>query len=373
MRRIFLALLAATLAFAPAARGDDDDPEFGKRKLSEWIKMLHDKESAFKMRRGALLVMEIYGPKIRGVVPAVAKALRTDESVEIRTLAAQSLGQMGEDAEDAASALAESVKSDKADQVRATAAAALGKLGTKGKSSASALATAVKDKAAPVRQAAVESLGLIGADPNDVLEAVLTSLKDPDAKVRFQGVVTLFKLGPKSAALAVPDQLNNMVAKDDSAAVRAKTAEVLNNLGKDAAGAATGLIAALGDNDENVRRWAVLALGKIGEPARPALPKLAAILNGDSKAEPAVGPDPDEFVRGHAVQTIASLGKESVPALARCVENEPLVEVRLLAIRELGKMGDDAAPAVPALKKAAGDGRAVIREAAQNALKKISG
>jgi HEAT repeat protein len=81
-------------------------------------------------------------------------------------------------------------------------------------------------------------------------------------------------------------------------------------------------------------------------------------------------------VRSLAIQCVGSFGKEAepaVPSLVRCLADEA-VEVRLVAVEALGRLGSVARGALSALKETEkNDSRAEVRDAAAEALKKIEG
>src|SRR5262245_241719 len=107
MARLWLPLLvvAALLAASPRlVRGDDDDPVRFNRKTSEWLEMLRtlrtakpadDKEAELNVerRRKILEILQIGGPKVPNVLPAVLKTLKDDPSDRVRSSAATWLGQ----------------------------------------------------------------------------------------------------------------------------------------------------------------------------------------------------------------------------------------------------------------------------------------
>jgi HEAT repeat protein len=84
--------------------------------------------------------------------------------------------------------------------------------------------------------------------------------------------------------------------------------------------------------------------------------------------------DHDRFVRAAAVGAIGAFGKESPLAQAALINslNDDVVEVRLAAIEELGRMGPPAKAALPTLREARkNDNRLVVRQAAEEAIKRI--
>jgi len=117
-----------------------------------------------------------------------------------------------------------------------------------------------------------------------------------------------------------------------------------------------GLRRALKDKDWWVRRAAVEALGKTGEPQ--ALLALIQALR-----------DKDEDVRQAAAWALGKLGdRQAVPALLEVLKNWDW-QVRRAAAWALGEIGDP--QAVPALIEALRDKDWLVREAAEEALGKI--
>ena len=96
---------------------------------------------------------------------------------------------------------------------------------------------------------------------------------------------------------------------------------------------------ALKDKDPAVRKSAVVALSKVGEPARPALANLVAALEDRKLHEPLLT----------AIKNIGS--DKAVPPLIQALKDkEP--SVRLGAAQALGQFGDDAADAAAPLDRA---------------------
>ncbi len=133
------------------------------------------------------------------------------------------------------------------------------------------------------------------------------------------------------------------------------------------------LIEDLKDEDEEVRRDAAAALGDIGPAAaknKDAVPALIVALKKDE----------DEEVRRNAATALGKIGpvaaknKDAVPALIIALKKDVDEEVRRNAAIALGKFGPAAAKnkdAVPALTEALKDEDEDVREAAEEALKKI--
>src|SRR5207248_11331459 len=121
----------------------------------------------------------------------------------------------------------------------------------------------------------------------------------------------------------------------------------------------------------DLRRACLDALDTFGPEARPALPELKSALQ-----------DKDKFIRTKAMGVIGHLGKEIGSESKDIVKqllkttNDPIFEVRLTAIETLGNLGaealgDDLASVLERLDDLAKDGQRPVREAAENAKKKL--
>src|SRR5436305_1303381 len=137
--------LAAALWTAPARAADEDDPEYGGRKCSEYVERLlklmttdkpadeEARQKAIDRREKFLDVLELFGPKPSRVVPAVVKVMREDPEPAVRAYAARWPGQTAAKFKeldvkpgDALDALARTLKEDRAKEVREAAAASIG-------------------------------------------------------------------------------------------------------------------------------------------------------------------------------------------------------------------------------------------------------
>ncbi|GIW78513.1 MAG: hypothetical protein KatS3mg105_0320 [Gemmatales bacterium] len=89
---------------------EKDSDEFAGKKISEWIKLLESQEATVKQRQAALIVMDVVGPKAKGVSEAVIRVLKRDKEPALRRIAAQTLGEWGGEISGIADALAETVQ-----------------------------------------------------------------------------------------------------------------------------------------------------------------------------------------------------------------------------------------------------------------------
>ncbi len=396
-----LLLLTLVLLVAPRpARADQDDPKLQGRPLSEWVEMLRGDRSADR-RRAALLAVERIGPaKSPRVVPAVIAALRDDADERLREAAAAALGRIGERlaARTAAEpvpftagrdALAAALRTDKSARVRAASATGLGRLQKNDAAGAvPELTAAVGSKDAPpaVRAAAADTLRRLGERASEAAPALRQALTDAvpalrqaledrsaDAATRTQAALALGNVGEESAADVLRSLQNVLGDAQAPAGVRKAVAETLGRIGPDAAASSArlGELLAAKGTDVELRRAAAGALDRFGAGARPALPALRQALQ-----------DEDRFVRGLALHAIgqqgAALGSEAHPTVAAVLVclGDRVVEVRIAAAEAVAGLGAEGLGAdLPAarerLREATRDGQKAVRDAAEEAIKKL--
>jgi outer membrane protein assembly factor BamB/HEAT repeat protein len=286
---------------------------------------------------GALILVALFEPTgvIRGYArgepffegrPASTWGKRlVDENPKSKEEARRSLRNGGKEATPILAAIVESRSSDWGTiPVRVTAIDLLGDLGPAAAGSISALIDALADRDRTVRTHAAEALGSVGPESPQAVAALLTQLNTPDAL-------------PATKSLA----------KCGSAALPATRA----------------LVALLKNADPELRWNAINTLGRIH--AIDALDPLIAALQ-----------DPADLVREHAAEALGDFG----PAAATAVEpliatlKDPYFKARRDAARSLGQIGPAAKSAIPALQSLAKDDpEAIVRKAAETAVKKLGG
>jgi len=320
------------------------------------------------------------GPEAEAAGPALIKALRHDEDVAVRTSATKALGKIGPEAKAAVPALIKALEHDKDADVRCSAASALGEIGAEAKAAVPALIKALEhDKDADVRRSAGSALGGIGPEAKAAVPALIKALEqDEHTRVRRSAAEALARTGPEAKA-AVPT-LIKALEQDEDRFVRGSVASALGEIGPEAKAAVPALIKALEhDQDASVRGSVASALGEIGPEAKAAAPALIKALEQDehtrvrgsaASALGGIGPeakaavptlikaleqDEDWFVRGSAASALGGIGPEAnaaVPALIKALEQDEHRFVRGSAASALGGIGPEANAAVPALIKA---------------------
>ena len=164
------------------------------------------------------------------------------------------------------------------------------------------------------------ALLLAGAGCAPSIESYLRDLDSEDHEDRMDAAVAL---GERRATKAVK-ALENHLAKDDWALVRAVCARALTRIGrKESAGA---FVRALDDKNETVRWEAVLGLGKLG--VREEAGRIASLLGTEKAPE----------VRRECAKILGLFGAvDRIPDLIDALE-DPDATVRLQAERSLQRL-----------------------------------
>jgi HEAT repeat protein len=320
-------------------------------------------------------------------VPHLVAALKSKDAAA-RRKAANALGLAGADARAAVPALVEALK-DHDPQVRGTAARALSAIGPAAVPALLKVAESSPDR--PARSLAYLALGEVRPIETEASRALVAALKDPDKEVRAAAAFALVGLG----AEAVPPLRQALKARDPSAAL------ALGRIAPPAVNAAVpDLIAAMSDDDKELRVAAHHAVVKVGAPAVPAL--AAGLARADLRdwysisvalgkigpaARPAAVPaltagltHEDRGVRILAANALAKIDPDNPAIKPVLVEVVPaLVEVlqqrdgalRAWAALSLGRIGPNARAGGPALAAALTDSDAAVRAAAADALGRI--
>jgi HEAT repeat protein len=360
-----LAVMGLVTPAGAVQEGKGKELKVLNKTAGEWLKILKT-DPEVRFRRAALIALEVFGPGIPGVTAGLFDALEKDAEEQVRRETAQALGRMGPDAKGAVDALALALKSDKSDLVREAAARALGgKMASQSHTQVLVIGAALKDRHAGTRAAAAETLRDLGEKAKAALPQLLEVAKDvkADRFPRLYAIQILSRVDPEGTA-SLPLLIGVLADQAADVKIREAAAEALGRVGKDSEAAVKELGKAVADKQPEMRRAALVALHKIGEPARSTWPMVKNALK-----------DANNGVRYHAIRLAGTWAKEEgevVPALVETGLKDENVENRLAAIQELAELGPIASRSVEALTgMAANDARSSVREAAQEALKKI--
>ena len=109
-------------------------------------------------------------------------------------------------------------------------------------------------------------------EPKKIIQSLIEACKDNDWPIRKMAVMTLGKLNVESELPMIIDILTNDIAPE----VRVGAAEALGDM--KAVQAVNDLIKALDDSYNMVKQVAIMSLGKIGNKAKVAVPKILDFL-----------------------------------------------------------------------------------------------
>jgi HEAT repeat protein len=273
-------------------------------------------------------------PQTKDDVPKLIKELKDKDEI-VRLKAAKALGKLGADAKDAIPALTEALK-DSDEDVRSVAKQALAKIKEVVQASEKSdtlvllaqhlkdtksvdtdvrskailgLAKLLKTDDETVRSTAAKALGEAGLAAQPVLKELNDSAKDPVEGVRREARKAISAIETAIAEEQKAKTLEKLAPllkdlKDKNPAVRQKAIESIAEMGADASAASEQLINALNDKAPAVQQSALDALEKVN----PALHK---------------------------------------PVLTLLVDMN--FQTKMDAVKELGKLGSDAKPAIPLL------------------------
>jgi HEAT repeat protein/beta-lactamase regulating signal transducer with metallopeptidase domain len=208
-------------------------------------------------------------------VPALANVLTSDSEASVRVKAAHALGEI--EHASAVDALAQALDDQDA-EVKRTAVWALGAI--EDPRAVDPLIRVLGDSDVEIRLRAIHALGDI--EDRRAVDPLVEALRDSDARVRETAVWALAQIEDPRAAPGLAAALGSA-----EASVRQRAAWALGELGLSSA--PNELILALRDEDLEVRRHAVHALGEIEDPAAvPGLADLFRASDADVETRRAV-------------------------------------------------------------------------------------
>ncbi len=188
-------------------------------------------------------------------------------------------------------------------------------------------------------------------DANKEQRRLITSLKSIDERFREAAELSLLPVGPKTKS-AVTVFVEALANADPS--VRAGAAAALYWIASCAEEAAVALGDSLNDENQQVRRLAVLALGRIGKAAEPHL--VAALKHKDALIRTRAAFD---------LSRVPSLQSETLDALIRALGDRE-IQVRMAVVRSLIRLPRDlrTKPVLDALASTLADPSQPVRKSA---------
>lgn len=335
---------------------------------------------------GLLLSPPLLSLSLAGESPAVlAGKLAPEQPLASRVDAAEALGKGGQAASEAVPALLKALKEDREPAVRHHAAWALGKIKVPADKIVPGLVDALKDDDWAVRHNSAMSLEWIGLEAAPALKAAASD----SSPVKSAGaLLTLINVQPSQGAEMMPRILE--LLKSDNPGVKRTVACAAGKIGEPARDAVPLLVEMLKDKDANVRRQALESVRSIRLFSDLVLNGLRDVLKSDGdrvnritaalalgemgkdrtescEALLAAFKDKDARVRETSVLALAKIGAPAVPSLAGLLKSET-TNVRALAAMALGNMRGQAKAAVSALTPLLGDKELVVRISAADAI-----
>lgn len=210
------------------------------------------------------------------------------------------------------------------------------------------------------RLEAIKALGILAKKNKDLIPVLLASLKDDSDEVGQWGAYALSGFGEE-----VTPSLVKILKDKTSVTAQIHAAYALGLTQPRPKTAVPALAEALKENDWNLRKAAVKALGEIGPDAKPALPTMADVfrqflekMNKDAAARrdksPSVilrrksGPPDDESAAIAMLRSMVKIDpKASVPSLILPLEQNESEYVVNSAVKTLGDIGPGAKAAFP--------------------------
>jgi HEAT repeat protein len=327
--------------------------KIGKNAAAPLCQLMKDRDA--DVRYYSVWALGLIGPDARDRTADVVGLLaNSSEKEDVRRKAAETLGRIAGQADQAVPALVKALADPNAD-VSQAAGTALTQLGAE---AVPALLRAVTESDARVQLAAIRALGEVGAGNPQVVAALKDVLLAGDATLAPAAAEALGKQGAaavpalaeglgssqanvRSAAVhglaavgaaAVPALLDGLKSKHTD--VRSAAAGTFSTLGVIDRQILLGLIDALGDADQQVRSQAVAALYTLSMSGT-AGPDFAAVMPALGRA---LTDNPDPQVRGTIANSLFNLRKwarGAIPALEQVAKNDKVAYVQQQALQAL--------------------------------------
>lgn len=303
------------------------------------------------VRSGAARAIGWMRPRESTTIGSLTRLL-DDPDEKVRNIAGEALAEIGPASVPDLRAALESESS----RMVIGAVRALGSIQSDAAPAAPRVALLFRESTEPtLRAEALNAVVRMTSDPAIVLPLLLEGLKADDDAIIQSAASGLLRLRSHSAAI-VPSLIEMLDSSSPDVATRA--ADVLGRFGPRSNAAVPDLIRLAGANqDEEAAATARQALVRIGPASVAPLLDWAAELGVD-------GVDGQDW----PVLALSQIGTPAVPDLARALEISDSAAVKLVSTRAIGKVGSDAASAVPLLFGLLNDSEPRVRAAALDAL-----
>lgn len=329
----------------------------GPSVIPELLQVLNDKSGKESVQTAAVEVLGELGPDAKETVPVLIRLLK-QRNKWLRVGSLNALKEIGS-VEEAAIPILIEVLGRRDFPNRSLVVEVLAILGPKAKSAIPLfLQLLAREKDVGLRVSLVKCLVAIKSRPESVVPVLKTIIEDlrEDQWLRRQVALGLVEIEPES---------------EDWIRALAKTCEELDGYNELLAAVSRvgpklipGFLSVLKDPQESEasRRFAVMALGRIGSEAEEGIPHFVLLLKGSDKS-----------LRWEALAALENMGAKAEPAVSALIEllTDEKAGVRNLAVRCLGAIGPKAEPAIPILVKMLRGREEIERVMAVLALSKI--
>jgi len=298
-------------------------------------------------------------------LPTLMRLVQADDDASMRSIAAEALGALGGDAEQAVPVLADAL-ADPSPLVREDAARALGRIGADAAVSVPALARALDDPDQLTREFAVESLSSFPDDGHAVAPLLVEQLRDGSPTIRRKAAQSLGRVGAGEAGAA----LRRVTVRDPDRhvrdAARRATADIppgeVDHTGFVSEEELSLLLERLRTaEDGRIRAGTTWRIATWGPAVAELAPDFARQLEEDDHSDA-------RWAAAWALGRLRASDPRAIDALARAARRDPDPDNRAEAVRALGWIGPWASAAVPALRDALDDHYGLVRAEARTAL-----
>ena len=232
-------------------------------------------------RAKAVKELSAQGEKAKEVIPLLVELALKDPALYVRKEAKATIQKLGKNARGAAPLLVKAVRQDEDNEVKQAAIDTLGMMGKNASLAVSDLASLLTHKDPWVKQYAYFGLDKMGKNAKGAV-GKLTEVLDSDNPDSRKFACTILGSLEEHAKLALP-KMEKLMLHDTESIVRSNCAFGISYMGKHATAAVPSLIKALDDQDANVKRAVIHALGDMGLEAKKALPKLKTFMKDDMR------------------------------------------------------------------------------------------
>ncbi len=306
------------------------------------------------IRSAAVQALTSVGIKPSKLSPLV-EPLLNDQSLQVRQSAVSSLRKSPEAAADQLDKL-DDLLSDPDPGMRESALLAIASTGNQADDLSEAVAMLLADPESEVRLAAIQTLGSIGKAPNLAIRQMDWLARNGGQDVLLNVLKALGRMGESAAPYLSLFEANLQNSNDD---IRQAAFAGYIIVEENKESLLPVMIKAVEDESTMIRHSSLKAMGSMREDAAAAIPNLIARLDYAEDQDLALGalrfmPSKIEFIGDY----IESLEHED-PG------------VRHFGCRALGRLGKDAASALPKLKEARRDRYRFVRDEANKAIQRI--